>query len=481
MNKAATISIGGLLIEQPLQIFWTTYDPLDLASGSLDPLGFARGYLALADRFLPSFTTVTTVPRYVSMLCAALKALQTFRRHESDLASSKIRQERLRLVKSYERAWALACGLVARDGVSGRESVGGLRGVRYVNRQLDLLSASDKYIRTGSYNLLSNQVRYGGIGIYSTFLEECHLTSMDSLTLCPLGEALAEEFPKPPSGTMVHDEDARLSLDALKEWGRLAHVGAFTAGEGAVMAEALRGGEEADHADRVRWASLQMLAMANSKPDGSDEGALFRGLARDIQNGKFESLDAPVTCLTQIDAILHLLEPFERFYQGVTFFFERIRGAASDEAEARLIDVANEQSVREAVEAIRKSADELQKNLLTAREVNATVVVEVEAVFRESGILSFAADILREPMDAPELMRIVLRRHSQVQSGRFDKGLPKGAWARLNSNGDRVQLTAQRYQLAQSERPAIWKDVGRHPYRTRSAFAFIHSCKMNIE
>ena len=137
MNKAATISIGGSLIEQPLQIFWTTYDPLDLASGSLDPLGFARGYLALADRFLPGFTTVTTVPRYVSMLCAALKAVQTFRRHESDLASSKIRQERLRLVKSYERAWALACGLVARDGVSGRESVGGLRGVRYVNRRLD--------------------------------------------------------------------------------------------------------------------------------------------------------------------------------------------------------------------------------------------------------------------------------------------------------------------------------------------------------
>ena len=108
-----------------------------------------------------------------------------------------------------------------------------------------------------------------------------------------------------------------------------------------MMAEALRGGEEADHADHVRWASLRMLAMANSKPDSSDEGALFRGLARDIQNGKFESLGAPATCLTQIDAILHVLEPFERFYQGVTFFFERIRGAASDEAEARLIDVAS--------------------------------------------------------------------------------------------------------------------------------------------
>lgn len=64
------------MIAEPVQVFWTPYDPLDLASGSLDPLGSARGYLALADRLLPGFTTVTTVPRYVSMLCAALKSAQ---------------------------------------------------------------------------------------------------------------------------------------------------------------------------------------------------------------------------------------------------------------------------------------------------------------------------------------------------------------------------------------------------------------------
>jgi hypothetical protein len=475
----ATISSGGLLIEQPLQIFWTTYDPLDLASGSLDPLGFARGYLALADRFLPNFTTVTTVPRYVSMLCAALKAAQTYHRHESETASSKFRQERLRLVKSFERAWALACGLAARDGANGAEAIGGLRGVRYVNRRLDTLSTREKYIQTGSFNLLSNQVRYGGIGIYSTFLEECHLASIHSLTLRPLGEALAQEFPAPPHGMQVHDEDARLSLDALKEWGSVAHVGAFTTGEGAVIAKALQGGEEADQPDHVRWASLRMLAKANPKP-GYDEGALFRGLARDIRNGKFESLGAPANCLSQIDATLRMLEPFEQFYQGVSFLFERIRSAASDEAEARLTDLANTESVSDAADAIRKSAGELQRSLLTAREVNATAVGEVEAVLRESGILSLAADVLREEADAPELMRVVLRRHSQVQSGKFDKGLPKAAWARLMSSGDRVQLTAQRYQLAQSQRPAIWKDVDRHPYRTGSAFAFIQACNIDI-
>ena len=54
-----------------LRLFWTVYDPLDLASGSIDVLGFQAGYIALANKLLPGFTTVTTSPRYVSMLCAA--------------------------------------------------------------------------------------------------------------------------------------------------------------------------------------------------------------------------------------------------------------------------------------------------------------------------------------------------------------------------------------------------------------------------
>jgi hypothetical protein len=37
------------------------------------------------------------------------------------------------------------------------------------------------------------------------------------LTLRSLGEVLVEQFSEPPAGTPVHDEDARLSLDALNE------------------------------------------------------------------------------------------------------------------------------------------------------------------------------------------------------------------------------------------------------------------------
>jgi hypothetical protein len=360
------------------------------------------------------------------------------------------------------------------------EAVGGLRGISYVNQRLDRLSTREKYIQTGSFNLLSNQVRYGGIGIYSTFLEECHLASMNSLTLRPLGEELAHEFPGPPHGMLVHDEDAKLSLDALKEWGTLAHVAAFSDGEGKVMAMALQGGDEVDQPDHVRWAALRLLAKAKHK-QSYDERSLLRSMARDIRKVKFDTFGTPANYLSQIDATLCVLEPFEQFYQGVTFLFERIRGAASDEPDAQLTDMANTVSVSEAAEAVRKSADELLRILLAAREVNATTAGEVEAVLRDSGVLSLAADVLHEQSDTPELMRIVLRRHSQVQSGKFDKGLPKAPWARLAKTGDRVSLTAQRYQLAQSQRPTLWKDVGRHPYRTGSALAFIHACSITSD
>ena len=44
-----------LLLEKPDScVFWSAYDPLDLASDSIDPLGFMAGYVALADRFFAS-------------------------------------------------------------------------------------------------------------------------------------------------------------------------------------------------------------------------------------------------------------------------------------------------------------------------------------------------------------------------------------------------------------------------------------------
>src|SRR5205085_11002205 len=113
------------------------------------------------------------------------------------------------------------------------------------------------------------------------------------------------------------------------------------------------------------------------------------------------------------------------------FPVEQIRGASSEEIEASLADLARMGPVDEADRAIRNSAADVRRSLQTAREVNPTTAVEVEAVLRESGILALADDVLRQPADPTEVMRLVLRRHGQVQSGKFDKGLPKAAWTQL--------------------------------------------------
>ena len=260
--------------------------------------------------------------------------------------------------------------------------------------------------------------------------------------------------------------------------GKQAHIGTFTYDEGVTLAEAIRGGEEADHPDHVRWAALRMLARLKPRT-GYDEGDLLRRVAIEMRKGTFDKLEVPPVCLGQIAATLRILEPFEQFYQGVLFLFERMRGAASDEMEASVADLSGTETTKEAREAVCRSAADLQTSLQTARDFNPTTAMEVETVFQESGILALAKEVLCQTTDDVELMRIILRRHAQVQSGKFDKGLPKAAWIRPADGGDRVRLTAQRHQLPASQRPKGWKDVGRHPYRTNSAFAFILACDIN--
>ena len=91
--------------------FATSYDPLDLSSESIDPLGFLGTYVSLADLLLPGFTTVTSVPRYLPMLCAGIALAE--RLHPRDLGheQAKSRGKRLQALQHYEKVWAIACGL----------------------------------------------------------------------------------------------------------------------------------------------------------------------------------------------------------------------------------------------------------------------------------------------------------------------------------------------------------------------------------
>jgi hypothetical protein len=172
------------------------------------------------------------------------------------------------------------------------------------------------------------------------------------------------------------------------------------------------------------------------------------------------------------------LEPFESLYQSVVFLFNSIRAAATDAADASLNRLGASSAVKEAAVAASRNARQLQKMLASAREVSPSVTSEVAAVFRDSGVASLADDVSQPSADAPSILRTLLKRHHQVQSGKFDKGVPKAAWVAMADAHDRVRLPAQRYQLLPSQRRERWIDEPRHPYRTAGAFRFIDACRI---
>ncbi|SPE41790.1 hypothetical protein SBA3_4610001 [Candidatus Sulfopaludibacter sp. SbA3] len=98
-----------------IETFLTAYDPSDLPGTSIDPLGFERGYLFLADKILPGLTNVASRPRYLALICAGIQlsgdATDPTRREQ-------IRKRRQETILRLERFWALA-NVLARPDDSG--------------------------------------------------------------------------------------------------------------------------------------------------------------------------------------------------------------------------------------------------------------------------------------------------------------------------------------------------------------------------
>jgi hypothetical protein len=471
--------VGTVVADDGFRLFWTAFDPLDVESGSIDPVGFLRGYLALADRLLPGLTTVTGVPRYASVICAGTAVAVAQVPGSDDLRGAKLRQKRLGVLKAYERAWALACGLAARDEKIGLVALEGVRGVRYVNRRLDALSPNAKYISSSSFNLLSNQVRYGGIGIYSAFLESCHLLTSADLSLRPCGERLAAAFPAPPPDVAAHDEDAPLPLDALAAWGAEAHPGVLSRTEGKFLAQALEGGGEADWDDEVRWAMLRLLAAQDTADGLPSESTVLKSVLAALGAGRGVARDIPQTCANQIRAVLTITEPYERLFQSVLFLFQSIQAAATDENEVSLAQVAAATSVAQAITASAKASRDLIAALRRATDLHPESVGQIGEALRGAGVITLA-DQLISATDAASTLGLVLGRHEAVQAGKFDDGVRKTSWLRRVTN-HKVRLAAQRFRLGKRNRPDKWSDVTWHPYRTGAALSFIRACGDRIQ
>jgi hypothetical protein len=406
------------------------------------------------------------------MLCAAVDAAETAFPGIGD-STIRTRQARLNALKCFERAWAIACGLAITDPGIGDKAVDGLRGIQYVRRRLSELSGSEKSIRMRAVTLLANQVRYGGIGAYSTLLEDCHLASMRSIALRPLGATLADSFPKPHDGLEVWDEDNPLTIEELRQWGRHCHLGSFSREEGRCLTTALQGGEERGWEDDVRWTTLRMLAASGD--DDVAEATLFQQMLEAIRRGDFERLRAPSECMRQIEATLILIRPYEELSQAIQFLFDAVRAAATDEPETHLDSVASHASCTSACETARSAATELIDAIEEAGTIHPAAVSDLRAAFVQAGIVTLA-ESTRGMSEDVDLIGLVLNRHRDVQQGKSDRGERKAVWVRQESPGGRLRLTAQRHQLSRSDRYESWDRFPRHPYRTFGARRFVRAC-----
>jgi hypothetical protein len=376
-------------------------------------------------------------------------------------------------ITAFERAWALACGLAEEDGGIGSSATEGLRGVRSVRRWLAV--QRHRTTLSTSFSLLSNQVRYGGIGAYSTFLESLHLADMTALSLRPLGEALADAFPPPAAhGLPAMRDEVRVPVDALAAWGREAHAGALSTEEGRCLRDGLRGGEEAEFDDRTRWGMLRLLrACADAD---IDESALLSACLARLHDGTDAALVGEVG--RRIRLALQAIEPYEHFYQCALFLFDRMRAAATDRGQVLVEAVATgEMALARAARDMSAAAVKLLSELDSTSDHGD--LGTASRTLAAAGLVDLARTLAASAGDPLVACQEVLRRHARVQEGKFDGGLPKGPWIRLEGEArPTARLTAQRFGIQPNRAAEVWEDVVRHPYRTYGARRFIRQCRI---
>ena len=206
-------------------VFLTAYDPSDLPGGSLDPMGFERGYLFLADKILPGLTNVADRPRYFAVLCTG-----AFLAEVDITAAPRVQyQRRLECIQRFERFWALANVLASHEAGDEDLPAAGIRGVTYAVGRVESLLRNDARRVDVKFKMLSRQVPYGVVGIYGAVAEGMRFLDRKTLTLTPdLGERLAGGFlaetDTPPTLRRAVRDDGDISRDRLTEWGRRAHV-----------------------------------------------------------------------------------------------------------------------------------------------------------------------------------------------------------------------------------------------------------------
>jgi len=435
--------------------FLTAYDPSDLPGGSIDPLGFERGYLLLADKILPGLTNVASRPRYFSLLCAGvLLADEAPWRSGARETERQRKQFRLDCVLRLERFWALANVLAAENAHDDLGSFG-VRGVRRAQARANYLRDRGARDTSSDFRLLSRQIPYGVIGIYGAVSDGMRLIDRTTLGLTPdlgarLGEAFLDETEMPTRIRKAVVENGSVPLSTLTEWGARAHIsGIVRSGEASCLREALR-------QNQVRWR-MTMLLIDHPTKEGESELERLRRIA-DTLSRRTEDADL----LEAIQAIL----AYEQCYQYALLGFQRILWMcqAHPPFQIELAAVDKDEVLVRLGEELRNAYGHLAAILRTgATEAFRRELHRIDDV---RGFLDEATSVA----DGRLLVEILLRRHGDIQRKKSDGGRPKMPW--LEISGGFIRPTLGRALHIDWE-PSVPDQIAPHAYRLASADALI--------
>jgi hypothetical protein len=432
--------------ERPISVFLTAYDPSDLPGLSIDPLGFERGYLFLAGKILPGLTNVASNPRYFGVLCAGCY-LAPVDGGQSDREVVATRRES---VLRLERLWALASALAAR--ARGDSTAPGLRGITYVNAELDRLAAAEQGYAYRDFKLLSRQAAYGVLGIYGPTGEGMRLWDRSTFTLAPdsgevLAEAFLEESAAPTSvRASVTDRSAQVKLDVLEKWGETAGATSPPGPrESAVIREMLL-------TDPVRAQMCHLL----ERDEWSGESAELSHLQRIADRCTSAHQDPEMQ-----DAIRTILA-YELCYQVALLAFQRLLWMCSEAPSGKTSRAERESDLvlRECTERLPRCYAQLRSSF--DHHQTSHVGLAPDTLDDVMAFLSRAAGS-RGP---EELAEACVARHREIQSGKFDQGRPKMAW--LEDVAGELSLAPTRVTLPDFE-PQRMEHIRPHTYRVGAA------------
>lgn len=429
-----------------LEPFLTAYDPTDLPAGTVDPLGFDRGYTWLADKILPGLTNVASQPRYLSVLCASLLLADEVTGGSGVRERESARRE---VALRIERYWALGCLLVARN--AGRETAS-VRGINYVKAAAAKLDDAGAKTTRAEYRLLSRQATYGMLGIYTSVAENLRLLRDDAFGLsADLGPRLAQAFIEETGMSdgglgraMAQGEE--VSLKRLTAWAERAHVGARPgAKERAVFREAVV----------ARDARRRMVALLAKHPAREDEPELDR-LGRVL--GVLAATDQDADLREALRAIV----AYEQAYREVVTVLMRVvwRCQAAPPFAASLDDLSRDTVIAARCAGLTRAVGDLEAALEEAR-----TPAFREGIGRVADVRSFLRDAA--VAQGPAALAIaVTRRHGDVQRAKLTRGQPKMPWIELRD--DRIVPTLAATQRV--DRPPTGPEGAvPHPYRVGAA------------